>query len=177
MWATIWRRGSSCWLCTLVIMLTLHIALKWVIMLTLHIALKWVIMLTLHIALKWVIMLVLRISFLGQYVTHGDSLIDWLIDVPGVHVSACVHECVCVCVSACVRAWPLPRSKVEWRGLHLLKATCDVTASRGDTWWPDTTYGGATRWPIAELLGASHGDVTGGTEWNRNLPKLRIQTA
>ena len=49
---------------------------KWVIMLTLHIALKWVIMLTLHIALKWVIMLVLHISFLGQYVTHGDSLID-----------------------------------------------------------------------------------------------------
>ena len=48
----------------------------WVIMLTLHIALKWVIMLTLHIALMWVIMLVLHISFLGQYVTHGDSLID-----------------------------------------------------------------------------------------------------
>ena len=45
-------------------------------MLILHIALKWVIMLTLHIALKWVIMLVLHISFLGQYVTHGDSLID-----------------------------------------------------------------------------------------------------
>ena len=52
-------------------------------MLILHIALKWVIMLTLHIALKWGIMLVLRISFLGQYVTHGDSLNDWLIDVPG----------------------------------------------------------------------------------------------
>ena len=45
-------------------------------MLILHIALKWVIMLTLHIALKWGIMLVLHISFLGQYVTHGDSLID-----------------------------------------------------------------------------------------------------
>ena len=45
-------------------------------MLTLHIALKWGIMLTLHIALKWVIMLVLHISFLGQYVTHGDSLLD-----------------------------------------------------------------------------------------------------
>ena len=45
-------------------------------MLTLHIALKWGIMPTLHIALKWVIMLVLHISFLGQYVTHGDSLLD-----------------------------------------------------------------------------------------------------
>ena len=45
-------------------------------MLILHIALKWVIMLTVHIALKWGIMLVLHISFLGQYVTHGDSLID-----------------------------------------------------------------------------------------------------
>ena len=45
-------------------------------MLILHIALNWVIMLTLHIALKWGIMLVLHISFLGQYVTHGDSLID-----------------------------------------------------------------------------------------------------
>ena len=45
-------------------------------MLILHIALKWGIMLTLHIALKWGFMLVLHISFLGQYVTHGDSLID-----------------------------------------------------------------------------------------------------
>ena len=49
-------------------------------MLILHIALKWVIMLTLHIALKWGIMLVLHISFLGQYVTHGDSLMDRVID-------------------------------------------------------------------------------------------------
>ena len=41
-------------------------------------------------------MLVLHISFLGQYVTHGDSLIDWLIDVTG-------HRCVCACMRSCVR--------------------------------------------------------------------------